>query len=261
MAMPGSTQKHIVLVAVVAATVTYSQVMAGDITYRGTQFPSQSTTSTVPLVGGVFSITPRTVNFVEALVGGPFRLHGMLQLKAESDVFSDGFEVGDTSRWSNTVPEVEFPIEAVVAFALEECPAGWVDAGGGRALVGLAPGGSLNKATGSGWTGTHDYHYHYPDINVTTDWRSHNHHWGTLVNASFKTWQSYTLTEDNVNMVRWENGLGKEGSGYYLLTAPPGANLYTQNTSHNHPLTVDNVISGGDLEPAPNVQLRFCRKE
>jgi hypothetical protein len=223
-----------------------------------------NTTSRAPSVGGAFSLEAREVSINDASVGGPYRLVRFSRFKAESTVFADGFESGDGSRWSGTVPEVQFPSAAVVAFDLAECPVGWKDARAsyrGRAQVGLMPGGQLHGGTGSGWTGENDSHYHYPDFTVTTDSRGHNYHWATLVNASITTWQSLNASNQTVNLVTWQGGIGAEGSGHYPLATTPGDWLYTKNSSHTHQLTFDQVILDWDLDPQPNVQLRFCRKE
>jgi hypothetical protein len=253
----------VILAAVLAAAATSGRVQAVDIEDRGAPTAIPGTVSGTPLVGGPFSLEARNVSVGNASVGGPYRLAGFPGLKADSEVFSDGFESGDTFGWSTEVPEVQFPRGAIVAFELEECPAGWVYAGNefrGRTLVGLAPGGNLSAGTGSGWTGTHDAHYHYPDITVVTDSKNHNHHWGTLVNASVKTWQTLSATNQTVNIIQWTDGIGAEGTGIYPLATSPGDWLYTGNASHNHTLAIGGVIPTQGVEPNPNVQLRYCKK-
>lgn len=215
--------------------------------------------------GGVFSVTARAAIVGDVSSGAGYRLVGSSRTKVEPGLFSDGFESGDTSTWSTTVPEVQFPSRAIVAFELEACPAGWVEenaAQRGRAVVGVVPGGQVYAGTGSGWTGENDAHFHYPDFTVPTDSDSgHSHHWSTLVNASIKTWQSFDAAGNNVNIIQWNDGLGNEGSGFYPLTAPPGSSLYTNNAFHTHQLHSDFLVGSNQQEPLPTFHLRFCKKE
>lgn len=256
---------HIVA-AVLAAGATCSSLMATDAPDQRGRLPGAEIRSEGPSVGGPFAVTARAVSLGEVSVGGSFRLVGSTRVKAGSGLFSDGFESGDTFHWSTEVPEVPFPSRAVVGFELEECPPGWVAVNTfyrGRALVGMAPGGTRNQGVGSAGTGEYKSHYHYPHFTVTTDMRGHNHHWSTLWNASIDTWQSFSVTGEIVNMFTWENGIDAAGSGFYPFAATPGLDpdLFTQNSSHNHSFTFDGLLGTAVSNPLPKVLLLLCRKQ
>ena len=261
-------RKEVLLVVLAVTCATYAagdDLTASEVADLEARASGPAITSENLASGGVFSLETRNIVPVGiASQGGPFQLAALPHLKAESDVFSDGFESGATNYWSATVPEVQMPSGAVVAFELEACPSGWTEAttiNRGRALVGLAPGGTRGVSTWVGdWDGDRDTHGHQSELALTTDVRTHNHQWGMLVSGSWNRWRTYDAAGGNVYLTYDIDGFGAQGEDYYPLAANPTVDLFTKYSSHSHSVTVDHLITAEDLDPAPNVQLRFCRK-
>ena len=94
------------------------------------------------------------------------------------------------------------PTGAVMFFDLDACPKGWDGFAGahGRSVVGGTPGTSVGQALSTGEN------------------RTHQHVWSNLTKEAVNTeWSSYSASGTQISMIRWGDGIGNAGSGFYPL--------------------------------------------
>jgi hypothetical protein len=196
--------------------------------------------------------------------GGGFRVAGaVLKSAGAASIFSDGFESGNTSNWSNTVPTVfEVPSGAVAFFLRGYCPTGWSDfvSARGRAIVGKLAGGTLGGAVGQAITdfGLPRHQHSFVESLTTTDAGSHHHGWATL--NWYNDWVSYNSAAEIIYLIQWNNGIDDSGAGNYLFSAGTSSLHYTDvKPPHNHSVRWMDYVSEAGWASLPYVELRVCR--
>ena len=117
---------------------------------------------------------------------------------------------------------------------------------------------------------------------MNTSTSSHNHEWANY-SSTTTTWRSFTTTGANVTVQDWNNdGLdaGGTNSAFPLGTGGASMNLYTDDDSHNHSVSIGATSTGSQAahnhtcNPAANtsgnadtsqvmpyLQLLVCRKD
>jgi len=233
-----------------------SPVSSGDKTFRGSE-------------GGPFSLTLNPNSGPRASTGGVFQLAGSVRNLAALDlVFADGFESGDTTAWSATIPPPdEIPSGAVVFFDATECPAGWSQLVGawGRGIVGSPDGGNVGWVRGSPMAdlGSPLHQHTIAGSFTAVSAGSHNHWWAYLFHSEMK-WSSYTLNYSVTTLIDWGNGIDNAGSGIYPFAVPGVSGDKVQGTtnvsSHNHAVSL-NHPSGSTSATLPYLQLLGCEKD
>jgi hypothetical protein len=230
------------------------------------------------------------------------------------------------------------PPGAVMMFDLDACPPGWsaLTEARGRALVGAPSGGTVLGTVGTAFTdlenrshthgvpalsgtaasaGAHSHTVSSTTASATVNWAhthtidvpSHQHRWASYYldpANGFSTWSTYVLNDSTAQggapLQGWGNGVGNDGSGYYVVatpnaaTAPPASPLvrYTQMTdiaaftsgaastsssththdfsatssttgAHTHTVATTAATSNGATtgEVMPYLQLLVCRKD
>lgn len=158
------------------------------------------------------------------------------------------------------------PSNAVVFFALAQCPPGWSEyiEARGRAVVGLQSGGTLEGTLGTPLSNLgQPLHQHtFTASGTTSNAGVHRHAWSSIQTAgSDIQWSSYDASGSPVLAFAWQNGIGSEGSGIYPLAASPNATYYTDNGgSHQHFFDTDSGNTELAADNFPYIQLLACRK-
>lgn len=217
---------------------------------------------------GSFSVNLVRSHHSESSTGGVFSLHGKgLQMAPATLIFEDGFDSGDTSLWSATVPEpTAFPSGAVMFINAAVCPSDWspLTAIRGRTVVGLPAGGTPGGIVLTPMDDLSERaHSHTVNGSVTVDYGGEHSHWWAYLFSSEKRWISYDVNYSHEPLITWENGIDSEGSGTYPFAYPLGDDhpFYTGRAGyHAHTLTYTH-LSGGTTAVLPYLQLLACVKD
>ena len=215
-----------------------------------------------------FSVNLVRVHHSESSTGGVFSLHGKgLQLPSATMIFDDGFESGDTSLWSATVPEpTALPSGAVMFFNVAVCPSGWspLETVRGRTVVGLPAGGILGGTVLTPMDNLSERaHSHAVNGTVTVEQGGEHSHWWAYLFSSEKRWISYTVDYAHEPLITWDNGIDSEGSGTYPFAYPLGEDhpfITSRAGYHAHTLTYTH-LSGETTAVLPYLQLLACEKD
>ena len=135
-----------------------------------------------------------------------------------------------------TALEIAAPTGRVSAFNSESCPTGWQKYINlqGRVVVGLHDGGSLG--------------YYRGTAIIDADAQAHSHIW-SLYDGTSKDWYAFTSTGSKAKLIDWNDGVGNEGSGYYLLGVNSSV-ISDKTYYYTDPRT----------HTPPYVQLLYCEK-
>ncbi len=213
--------------------------------------------------GSAFSVTliPREEGRTSS--GGAYHLAGSARvLIGTTLIFLDGFESGDTSVWSTTIPPVDsMPSGAVVFFEAVDCPSGWspLSAARGRVVVGLPLAGAPGGVSGASLTDLdHLFHYHsVPSLVWTEAAQPHNHTWAVLDGVT-RIWRSHASDSGMVELIDWGDGIDDAGSGIYPFASVPGTIFYTSRVNtHTHSAYLHGTAADHTM---PYLQLLACEK-
>ena len=215
-----------------------------------------------------FSVTLVPSHPSEASAGGIYKLSGMgvSAVPPGSLIFDDGFESGDTSSWSATVPEpTALPRGAVTFFNAAVCPSGWsvLNSARGRTLVAVPAGGTLGGTVLSELTNLSDgVHSHSVNGSIDIEPGGQHNHWWAYLFAGERRWISYTAAFGQQTLVTWGNGMGNEGSGVYPFTHTLEQRPFLTNYAgyHDHTMPFNENL---DQTTAilPYLQLLACEKD
>jgi len=220
-----------------------------------------------PYVGS-FSVNLARGQHSESSTGGSFSVHGKgLQLPLAAMIFNDGFESGDTSLWSATVPDATaLPSGAVMFFNATVCPSSWspLETVRGRTVVGRPAGGTLGGTVVTPMNNLSERaHSHAVNGSITVEQGGEHSHWWAYLFSSEKRWISYTFDYKHEQLITWDNGIDAGGSGTYPFAYPLGEDhpfITSRAGYHAHALTYTH-LSDGTIAVLPYLQLLACVKD
>jgi len=205
-----------------------------------------------------FSVTLTPRDCTSESVGGSYRLTGEMRREVEGDlIFSDGFESGDLSAWGQ---DPLLPVNTVLFFNGQTCPAGWALMAMPRFFVGLPAGGQLGGTVfnplGDLFPPIHDHVFGGAFQLTATAW--HYHWWSVLSTGG--VWTSYHANNTVNTLFDWDNGIDSEGEGIYPFAADLGSHFETSvDQLHSHSVSLSETTLGYQ-DTLPYIQLLVCQK-